>query len=140
RQRGVQSRRCGERDAEDDRDQVRRRSLRYHSRAMTNASAIKVIVSDVDGVWTDGSIIYLGEQREIKAFNVRDGLAAKLAQRAGITVALLTSRRSPALVRRARELGIVELHQGAANKLTACAQLLARLELRFDQVLYAGDD
>jgi 3-deoxy-D-manno-octulosonate 8-phosphate phosphatase (KDO 8-P phosphatase) len=107
---------------------------------MTSALDIRLIVSDVDGVWTDGRIIYAGEQREIKEFNVRDGLGAKLAQRAGIPVALLTSRRSSALVRRARELGIPELHQGAANKLHVCAQLLKKLGLRFDQLLYAGDD
>ena len=51
---------------------------------------IKLIVSDVDGVWTDGKIIYAGESREIKEFNVRDGLGAKLAQRGGVAVALLT--------------------------------------------------
>jgi len=107
---------------------------------MASANDIRIIVSDVDGVWTDGKIIYSGEQREIKQFNVRDGLGAKLAQRAGIVVALLTSRRSSALVRRARELGITELHQGAANKLDACAQLLKKLGYRFEELLYAGDD
>ncbi len=101
---------------------------------------IRLIISDVDGVWTDGKIIYLGETREIKEFNVRDGLAAKLAQKIGITVALLTSRRSPALVRRARELGVHELQQGSSNKLESCERLLQKLELRFDQVLYVGDD
>ena len=101
---------------------------------------IRLIVSDVDGVWTDGKIIYAGETREIKEFNVRDGLGAKLAQRGGVPVALLTSRRSPALVRRARELGIEELHQGSANKLEACQRLLKKLSLDFDQILYLGDD
>ena len=104
------------------------------------AADIRMIISDVDGVWTDGKIIYSGDTREIKAFNVRDGLAAKLAQRVGISVALLTSRRSPALVRRARELGIEELHQGSANKLQSCERLLQKLELRFPQILYVGDD
>jgi len=104
------------------------------------AHEIKLIVSDVDGVWTDGKIIYAGETREIKEFNVRDGLGAKLAQRGGIAVALLTSRRSPILVRRARELGIQELHQGSANKLDACERMLHKLALRFDQILYLGDD
>ncbi len=99
-----------------------------------------MIVSDVDGVWTDGRIIYSGEAREIKEFNVRDGLAAKLAQRAGITVALVTSRKSHALERRARELGITELHQGAADKLTEVRRLLIKLEVAFDEILYAGDD
>ena len=91
--------------------------------AMTSASEIRLIVSDVDGVWTDGRIIYAGERTEIKEFNVRDGLAVKLAQSAGIKVALLTSRRSHALEKRARELGIVELHQGASNKLAELEQL-----------------
>ena len=107
---------------------------------VTSAAKIRLIVSDVDGVWTDGRIIYLGEHREIKEFNVRDGLAAKLAQRVGITVALVTSRRSPALERRARELGIVELHQGSANKLTEVQRLLKKLDVAFDEILYAGDD
>jgi YrbI family 3-deoxy-D-manno-octulosonate 8-phosphate phosphatase len=107
---------------------------------MANATSIKAIVSDVDGVWTDGSIIYLGEQREIKAFNVRDGLGAKLAQRAGLVVALVTSRRSPALERRARELGITELHQGAANKLDEVQRLAKSLQIDLSEILYAGDD
>jgi 3-deoxy-D-manno-octulosonate 8-phosphate phosphatase (KDO 8-P phosphatase) len=107
---------------------------------MPTASDIRLIISDVDGVWTDGRIIYAGDRSEIKEFNVRDGLAAKLAQRAGITIALLTSRRSQALERRARELGIVELHQGAANKLETAERLAQRLAFTFDQILYAGDD
>lgn len=107
---------------------------------MATASDIRLIVSDVDGVWTDGRIIYLGEHREIKEFNVRDGLAVKLAQKVGVEVALVTSRRSPALERRARELGIHELRQGAANKLEEVQRLVQKLGLTFDQVLYAGDD
>lgn len=106
----------------------------------TSAANIRAIVSDVDGVWTDGKIIYAGEQREIKNFNVRDGLGAKLAQKAGLAVVLLTSRRSPALARRARELGIDELHQGAANKLDECAKIARKLALGFEQILYVGDD
>jgi 3-deoxy-D-manno-octulosonate 8-phosphate phosphatase (KDO 8-P phosphatase) len=107
---------------------------------MINARDIRVIVSDVDGVWTDGKIIYAGDRSEVKEFNVRDGLGAKLAQRAGITIVLLTSRRSAALERRAKELGITELHQGAANKLTVCEQILQRLSVTFEQILYIGDD
>jgi 3-deoxy-D-manno-octulosonate 8-phosphate phosphatase (KDO 8-P phosphatase) len=101
---------------------------------------IRVIVSDVDGVWTDGKIIYAGDRSEVKEFNVRDGLGAKLAQRAGIDIVLLTSRSSPALVRRAKELGIAELHQGAANKLTVCESILSKLAVGFHEVLYIGDD
>lgn len=107
---------------------------------MTSASEIRLIVSDVDGVWTDGRIIYAGERTEIKEFNVRDGLAVKLAQRAGIVVALLTSRRSHALEKRAKELGIVEVHQGASNKLEELERLTQKLVVPFAQILYAGDD
>src|SRR5258706_11199480 len=87
---------------------------------LTPASAIRLIVSDVDGVWTDGRIIYLGENREIKEFHVRDGLGVKLAQKVGVQVALLTSRRSQALERRARAPRITPLPQGGGHKLGAC--------------------
>ena len=107
---------------------------------MAKASNIKLIVSDVDGVWTDGRIIYAGDRTEIKAFNVRDGLAAKLAQRAGISVALLTSRRSHAVERRAKELGITEIHQGATDKLQETERIAQRLGLTMTQILYTGDD
>ncbi|HEX9160392.1 MAG TPA: HAD family hydrolase [Thermoanaerobaculia bacterium] len=107
---------------------------------MAAASDIKLIVSDVDGVLTDGRIIYVGEQREIKEFNVRDGLAVKLVQRAGVAVAFVTSRKSAALERRARELGVVELHQSASNKLEATERLAQKLGVSFDQILYVGDD
>jgi 3-deoxy-D-manno-octulosonate 8-phosphate phosphatase (KDO 8-P phosphatase) len=107
---------------------------------MASASDIRLIVSDVDGVWTDGRIIYAGDQIEIKEFNVRDGLGVKLAQRAGIEVALLTSRRSDALEKRARDLGIAEVHQGATNKLEELERLAQKLAVPFAQILYAGDD
>jgi 3-deoxy-D-manno-octulosonate 8-phosphate phosphatase (KDO 8-P phosphatase) len=107
---------------------------------MAKASDIKLIVSDVDGVWTDGKIIYAGDKSEIKEFNVRDGLAVKLAQRVGVAVALLTSRHSPALERRARELAILELHQGAANKLEELQRMAQKLGVAPNQILYVGDD
>ena len=102
--------------------------------------AIRIIVSDVDGVWTSGGIIYLDGQREIKEFNVRDGLAVKLAQNAGIIVAVITSRQSEAVARRCRELGIDHLIQGATSKLDQTARLIESLDLRFDETCYIGDD
>jgi 3-deoxy-D-manno-octulosonate 8-phosphate phosphatase (KDO 8-P phosphatase) len=107
---------------------------------LSAASNIKMIVSDVDGVWTDGRIIYTSEAVEIKEFNVRDGLAVKLAQRVGVPVALLTSRKSPSLEIRARELGITELRQGATNKLQELERLAAQSGVPFEQILYIGDD
>lgn len=107
---------------------------------MPSASDIRLIVSDVDGVWTDGRIIYSADGSEIKEFNVRDGLGVKLAQRAGLTVALLTSRQSPVVERRAKELGIIHIIQGAANKLVETERLAQQLGIALDQILYAGDD
>jgi 3-deoxy-D-manno-octulosonate 8-phosphate phosphatase (KDO 8-P phosphatase) len=107
---------------------------------MPKASDIRLIVSDVDGVWTDGRIIYASDGSETKEFNVRDGLGVKLAQRAGIVVALLTSRQSATVARRAEELGIVNVSQGSANKLIECERLARQLGFTFDQILYAGDD
>lgn len=107
---------------------------------MGRAADIRLIVSDVDGVWTDGRIIYTGAARETKEFNVRDGLAVKLAQKAGIVVALVTSRQSDAVERRARELGITELRQGASSKLEETERIARKLGLSLDQVLYVGDD
>ena len=107
---------------------------------MPAASDIRLIVSDIDGVWTDGRIIYTSDGNEIKAFNVRDGLGVKLAQRAGLVVALLTSRQSPTVERRAKELGILHVIQAASNKLLECERLAQQLGFTFDEVLYAGDD
>lgn len=107
---------------------------------MPRASDIRLIVSDVDGVWTDGRIIYTADGSEIKEFNVRDGLGVKLAQRVGLSVALLTSRQSPTVERRAKELGIIHVIQAAANKLIETERLAQQLGLTFDQIAYAGDD
>ena len=107
---------------------------------MPNSAHIRLIVSDVDGVWTDGKIIYSGERTEIKEFHVRDGLAVKLAQRAGIAVVLLTSRSSASLARRGRELAITDVRQGATNKLDALEQIVRDHSLTLGQVLYVGDD
>ncbi|HUF18729.1 MAG TPA: HAD-IIIA family hydrolase [Thermoanaerobaculia bacterium] len=104
------------------------------------ASDIRILISDVDGVWTSGSILYLSDGREMKQFNVRDGLAVKLAQNAGLIIAVITSRQSDALQRRCRELGIDHLIQGAGNKLDEAATLLESLGLGFEQACYIGDD
>jgi len=101
---------------------------------------IKMIVSDVDGVWTDGSVFYGGRDVELKSFNVRDGLAVKLAQSAGLEVALVTGRHSKALERRCEELGITQLRQGVRDKLEAVKALLSENKMTFEQICYIGDD
>jgi 3-deoxy-D-manno-octulosonate 8-phosphate phosphatase (KDO 8-P phosphatase) len=107
---------------------------------MSHPVRIRLIISDVDGVWTDGRIIYQGDNHEIKEFNVRDGLGVKIAQRAGLVVAVLTSRRSAALERRCRELAISEVVQSAADKLEEVRRIAHRLEIGLDETCYIGDD
>ncbi|MGH9457290.1 MAG: KdsC family phosphatase [Thermoanaerobaculia bacterium] len=105
-----------------------------------SANDIRMIVSDLDGVWTDGKIIYTGDARETKEFNVRDGLGVRLAQAAGLQVTVVTSRKSKAVERRCRELGITGLIQGAADKLIEVRKLLLTCELEPHEMLYVGDD
>ena len=88
-----------------------------NGRAAQRAESIELIVLDVDGVMTDGTLLYGdGETTEIKSFNIKDGLGIKLLQRYGIEVAIITGRRSSALERRAAELGIETLFQGREDK------------------------
>ena len=104
------------------------------------AKRIQLIVSDIDGVWTDGKIIYAGDTREIKEFNVRDGLAVKLAQKVGLRVAVISSRKSKPVERRCRELGILEVVQGAENKLTALRKIADKMGVSLAEICYVGDD
>jgi len=86
---------------------------------------LRLIVTDVDGVLTDGTVLLLPQGGEAKAFHVRDGLAVALARRAGLPTALLSGRSSEAVTLRARELGIETVRQGVADKGAAFAELLA---------------
>lgn len=109
------------------------------------ASAVKLVVLDVDGVMTDGGI-YLGASEagdavELKRFEITDGLGVKLLQRAGIEVAIVTGRRSEVVAARGRELGIEEVHQDpAAGKLPIVRAMLERKRLDWDAVAFLSDD
>lgn len=104
------------------------------------AKKIKLLLLDVDGVLTDGTIILDCQGNELKAFHVRDGHGIKLAQRAGIVVGLITGRKSEVVNIRARELGIEEVHQGAHEKLAIYESLLAKYGARDGEVAFMGDD
>jgi 3-deoxy-D-manno-octulosonate 8-phosphate phosphatase (KDO 8-P phosphatase) len=103
-------------------------------------TGIKLLLFDVDGVLTDGSIIVHGDGTESKQFNIRDGAGLVWAQRAGLKVGLLSARLAEATGVRASQLGITIVVQGAANKLTGYEQILAEHGLTDDQVGYMGDD
>jgi len=101
---------------------------------------IKLLLLDVDGVLTDGRIIYDGQGNELKAFDVKDGHGLKMIQRAGIPVGIITGRSSEVVRRRAAELGIEILYQGALRKLDPYREILDQHNLRDEQVAYVGDD
>jgi 3-deoxy-D-manno-octulosonate 8-phosphate phosphatase (KDO 8-P phosphatase) len=101
---------------------------------------LRLIVTDVDGVLTDGTVLLIEGGGEAKAFHVRDGLAVVLARRAGLPTVLLSGRSSEAVSRRARELGIETVHQGVADKGAAFAEVLAAAGLQPHQAAYMGDD
>jgi 3-deoxy-D-manno-octulosonate 8-phosphate phosphatase (KDO 8-P phosphatase) len=101
---------------------------------------IRLLALDVDGVLTDGRVIYGSDGSELKAFNIKDGLGIKLLQRAGIDVALITGRQSDIVSRRAAELGIDEVIQGREDKLVALRELCQRRSLGLEQCAYMGDD
>lgn len=101
---------------------------------------IKLLILDVDGVMTDGRIIYDANGIETKFFNVKDGHGIKMLQRAGINVAIISGRRSPVVTLRAKELGIDHVYQGALDKLGPFEELLAATGFQPSQVAFMGDD
>jgi 3-deoxy-D-manno-octulosonate 8-phosphate phosphatase (KDO 8-P phosphatase) len=104
------------------------------------AAKVKLILLDVDGVLTDGAVVIFGDGSESKRFHIRDGIALVWAQRAGITVGLLSARHSPTTTQRAAQLGITLIHQGVASKINTYDQIVGDMVLSDDQVAYMGDD
>ena len=104
------------------------------------AAGIKLLILDVDGVLTDGGLIWLADGQEGKIFNVHDGHGIRLVQRAGIEVALLTGRSSQVVTQRAEDLGIKLIVQGSRDKLTDYEEMLRLRQLEDCDVAYVGDD
>ena len=104
------------------------------------ASKIRLILLDVDGVLTDGRIHVNDEGIESRAFDARDGLGIKLGQMGGLTFGIISGRESPLVEKRARELGIDEIHQRIRDKLGRAREIQERLDVKADAVCYVGDD
>ena len=104
------------------------------------ARAIRLLILDVDGVLTDGRLHFDSDGTEAKAFFAHDGHGIKMLIGSGVPVAIITSRSSPLVARRAGELGIEHLYQGQQDKRIAYAELRAQLKLDPAQVAYVGDD
>ena len=104
------------------------------------AKEIRLLLLDVDGVLTDGSIVYGNSGTELKTFNIKDGFGIRLLREAGVEVGIITARRSEAVERRAQDLKLAHLYQGVGNKIEAFSEILAAQKLIPQQVAYMGDD
>ena len=102
--------------------------------------AVRLLILDVDGVLTDGTITYSDSGEELKSFHVRDGSGLKLWRLAGMRTAFLSGRQSPAVSRRAAELGVTLVLQGRLDKLEALAEILATTGCAASQSCAVGDD
>jgi 3-deoxy-D-manno-octulosonate 8-phosphate phosphatase (KDO 8-P phosphatase) len=102
--------------------------------------AVKLVLSDVDGVLTDGTVLLMPDGREAKSFHIRDGLGIVLAHRAGLRTGLVSGRRSAAVAHRASELGMTILVEGIDDKRAALQEILHDQALQAHEVAYMGDD
>ncbi|PHV06669.1 phenylphosphate carboxylase subunit delta [Janthinobacterium sp. BJB412] len=115
-------------------------SAGYNLDNLARAAKVRLMIFDVDGVLTDGSLHYGADGEALKTFNVHDGLGIKLLQESGVQTAIISARVSPQVVKRAADLGIGFLHQGGHDKLTPFHALLEKTGLTAEQVGFIGDD
>lgn len=108
--------------------------------AEERAKKIKLFVMDVDGVLTDAGMYYSDLGDELKKFNTRDGMGIRLLQEAGIKTAIITSECLELVKRRAKKLGIEEVHLGARNKLQVLEEMIKKHNVSMDEVAFIGDD
>jgi 3-deoxy-D-manno-octulosonate 8-phosphate phosphatase (KDO 8-P phosphatase) len=104
------------------------------------AARVKVMIFDVDGILTDGSLTYGPDGEVTKTFNVLDGLGIQLLQKTGVATAIISARKSPIVNARAKDLGIDYVWQGFHDKRVAFAELLVQTGLTAEQCGYIGDD
>lgn len=104
------------------------------------ASKIKVMAFDVDGVFTDGSLTFDQDGKEYKTFNAKDGQGIVCVEKAGIITVIITARKNGTVEHRAKNLGIIELHQGIKFKLPVLEQIVKERGLSMEEVSYMGDD
>ncbi len=107
---------------------------------LQRAAPIRLLICDVDGVFSDGTLYLSDQGDEYKLFHVQDGLGVKLLLKSGVKVAVISSRSSPLVEKRMRSLGIEHIYQGRSEKLPAYLDLLHQFDLTHNQVAYVGDD
>ncbi|MEI7473371.1 MAG: HAD hydrolase family protein [bacterium] len=104
------------------------------------AKIIKLIAFDVDGVLTNGEIIYTDAGEEIKIFNAKDGQGMNMLRSAGLITAIITARKSPIVEKRSKDLEIAHVYQGVRHKIIALQEIMSKYNLGFEHVAYVGDD
>lgn len=104
------------------------------------AKCLRMLLLDVDGVFTDGGIVYAGEEFEAKKFDVKDGMGIVLLQKTGLEVGIITGRISEAVRRRTDELGLDEVYQGYDDKTEALDTILEERDLDEERLAFMGDD
>lgn len=104
------------------------------------ASNTRLLIFDVDGVLTDGSLFLGDDGQEYKAFNSLDGHGIKMLKNSGVEIAIITGRTSKVVIHRAKNLGINHLYQGVHDKLEAFHHLTVELGIRLEQCAFMGDD
>lgn len=108
---------------------------------LTNAlKKIKLLILDVDGVLTDGTLYFSEAGEVLKSFCVKDGLGLKMLQAQGIDVAIITGRNSPMVSRRADDIGVKYLYQGQLQKMIAFQDCQKKAGVKNDEIAYVGDD
>jgi len=107
---------------------------------LERAAQIKLVIFDVDGVLTDGSLFLGDDGLEYKAFNSRDGHGMKMLQQSGVTIAIITGRTSKVVEYRMQSLGIEHVYQGQLDKRQAFAEIIEKLGVDASEVAYVGDD
>lgn len=103
-------------------------------------SQIKLLLLDVDGILTDGKIIYSDSGEQIKSFNSRDGLGLRLLMDSNISVGIVTGRKSKALIHRCQNLGIDLIFDGIKDKALALARIIQQTGIQAQYIAFSGDD
>ena len=107
---------------------------------IARARRIKLVLTDCDGVLTDGGVYYSERGEEMKRFNIRDGMGVERLRHHGVATGIVTGELSPSVARRAEKLKITELHLGIKDKAPLLAAILERLGLVAEEVAFIGDD
>lgn len=109
-------------------------------RALRKAAKVRLVITDCDGVLTDGGVYYSETGEQMKRFHMRDGMGVKRLRAESVETAIVTGEFSPSISKRAEKLAIQELHLGARDKMKVVTELIQRRGIQWEEVAYIGDD